>query len=109
MGHHEEYPSGHSPPTTTLPSKFLRHPMNLSSPTSPSFPYRTLATVEHFSLSILFTAGIHIPPVLLHNHGHPKVRPNPLNLPSTGDPFAGASSSSSCPLFSPTRDLIALI
>jgi hypothetical protein len=84
--HRGEYSSGHSPPTTT-PGKLPRHPMNLSSPTSPSFPYRNLATIEHFSPPILFTAEIHFPPVLLHNQGYPKVCPDPLNLPNAGDPF----------------------
>jgi hypothetical protein len=83
--------------------------MNLSSPTSLSFPYRNLVTIERFSPPILFTAGIHFPPVLLHNQGYPKVCPDPLNLPNAGDPFAGTLSSSSYSLFSPTRDLIASI
>jgi hypothetical protein len=83
--------------------------MNLSSPTSPSFPYRNLITVEHFSSPTLFTTGIHFPPVLLHNQSYPKVCPDPLNLRNAGDPFAEISSLSSCSLFSPTRDLIALI
>jgi hypothetical protein len=91
------------------PSKLLRHPLNLSSPISPSFPYRNLVTIEHFSSPILFTAGIHFPPVLLHNQSYPKVCSDPLNLPNAGDPFAGTSSLSSYPLFSPTRDLIASI
>jgi hypothetical protein len=78
------------------PDKLLRHPRNL-------------ATVEHFSSPILFIAGIHFPPVILHNQGYPKVCPDPLNLPNAGDPFAGISSLSSCSLFSPTRDLIASI
>jgi hypothetical protein len=95
IGHREEYPSGHTPPTTTLPGKLLHHPRNL-------------VTVEHFSPLILFTAGIHFPPVLLHNQSYPKVCSGPLNLPNTGDPFAGTSLSSYS-LFSPTRDLIALI
>jgi hypothetical protein len=107
-GHHEKYPSGHPPPTT-IPDKLLRHPMNLSRPTSLSFPYRNLVTVEHFSPTILFSAEIHFPPVLLHNQSYPKVCPDPLNLSNAGDPFAGTSSSSSCPLFSPTRDLIVSI
>jgi hypothetical protein len=85
-GHREEYPSGHPPPTT-IPDKLLRHPMNLSSPTSLSFPYRNLVTIERFSPPILFTAGIHFPPVLLHNQGYPKVCPDPLNLPNAGDPL----------------------
>jgi hypothetical protein len=38
-----------------------------------------------------------------------KVCPDPLNLPNTGDSFAGISSLSSCYLFSPTKDLIASI
>jgi hypothetical protein len=78
------------------PGKLLRHPRNLF-------------TVELFSSLTLFTTGIYFPPVLLHNQGYPKVCPDPLNLPNTGDPFAGTSSISSYPLFSLTRDLIALI
>jgi hypothetical protein len=83
--------------------------MNLSSPTSPSFPHQNLVTVEHFSSPILFTTGIHFPPVLPHNQSYPKVCPDPLNLPNAGDSFAGTSSLSSYSLFSPTRDLIASI
>jgi hypothetical protein len=79
-GHREEYPSGHSPPNT-IPWQ-----------TSSSFPHRNLATVEHFSSPILFTMGIYFPPVLLHNQGYLKVCPDPLNLPNTGDSFAGTSS-----------------
>jgi hypothetical protein len=94
--HHGDYSFGHLPPVATLPGKLLRHPQNL-------------VTVEHFSSSILFTAGIHFPPVLLHNQGYPKVCPYLLNPPSTGNPFAGTPSLSSCSLFSLTRDLIALI
>jgi hypothetical protein len=67
------YPSGHSPPTT-IPGKLFRHPRNL-------------VTVEHFSPSILFTAEIHFPLVLLHNQVYLKVCPDPLNLPSTGKPL----------------------
>jgi hypothetical protein len=78
------------------PTRLLRHPRNL-------------VTVEHFSSSILFIAGIHFPLVLLHDQGYPKVCPDSLNLPNAGDSFAGTSSLSSCSLFSPTRDLIALI
>jgi hypothetical protein len=55
-----------------FPSKLLRHPQNL-------------ATVELFSSPILFIAGIHFLPVLLHNQSYPKVCPDPLNLPNTGD------------------------
>jgi hypothetical protein len=84
--HRRDYPSGHSPFTTT-PGKLLRYPLNLFSPTSPSFPHRNLATVELFSSPILFTAGIHFPPVLLHNQGYPKVCPDPLNLLNAGDPL----------------------
>jgi hypothetical protein len=91
------------------PGKLLRHPMNLSNPTSPSFLYRNLVTIELFSSPILFATGIYFPPVFLHNQGYPKVFPNPLNLPSTGNPFARTSSSSFYSLFSPTRDLIASI
>jgi hypothetical protein len=97
MDHHEKYLSGYPPPITI--------PWQASS----SFPYRNLITVEHFSSPILFIAAIHFPPVLLHNQGYPKVCPDPLNLPNAGDPFAGTSSLSSYSLFSPTRDLIALI
>jgi hypothetical protein len=78
------------------PGKLLRHPRNL-------------VTVELFSSLILFTTGIHFPPILLHNQGYPKVCPDPLNLPNAGDSFARTSSISSYSLFSPTRDLIALI
>jgi hypothetical protein len=56
------------------PGELLRHPWNL-------------VTVEHFSSSILFTAEIHFPPVLLHNQVYLKVCPDPLNLPSTGKPL----------------------
>jgi hypothetical protein len=94
--HHGDYPFGHPPPTATLPGKLLRHPRNL-------------VTVEHFSSPILFATGTHFPLVLLHNQGYPKVCPESLNLPNAGDPFAGTSSLSSYSLFSPTRDLIALI
>jgi hypothetical protein len=92
--------AGNIPPAILCPlqspGKLLRHPRNL-------------VTVEHFSSPILFIAGIHFLPVLLNNQGYPKVCPDPLNLPNTGDPFAGTSSFSSYSLFSPTRDLIALI
>jgi hypothetical protein len=54
------------------PSKLLRHPRNL-------------ATIEHFSPPILFTARIHFPPILIHNQGYPKVCPDPLNLSSADD------------------------
>jgi hypothetical protein len=56
------------------PGKLLRHPRNL-------------ATVEHFSSPILFIAGIHFPPDLLHNQGYPQVCPDSLNLPNAGDSF----------------------
>jgi hypothetical protein len=98
-----------STPYNFSPGKLLRYSLNLFSPTSPSVPHRNLITVELFSLPILFTAGIHFPPVLIHNQGYPKVCPDPLNLPSTGDPFAGTSLFSSYSLFSLTRDLIASI
>jgi hypothetical protein len=52
------YPFDHPPPTT-IPGKLLHHPRNL-------------ATVEQFSPSILFTVGIHFPPILLHNQGYPR-------------------------------------
>jgi energy-converting hydrogenase Eha subunit F len=78
------------------PGKLFHHPRNL-------------VTVELFSSPILFIAGIHFPSVLLHNQGYPKVYPDSLNLPISGDPFAGTSLLSSYSLFSPTRDLIALI
>jgi hypothetical protein len=94
--HSKEYLSGHSSPTATLPGKLLRHPRNL-------------ITVEHFSSPTLFATGIHFSLIFLHNQGYPKVCPDSLNLSNAGDPFAGTSLSSSCSLFSPTRDLIALI
>jgi hypothetical protein len=94
-GYREEYPSGHSSPTT-IPSKLLRYPRNL-------------VTVKYLSSPILFIAGIRFPPVLLHNQGYPKVCPDSLNLSNAGDPFAGILLLSSYSLFSPTRDLIALI
>jgi hypothetical protein len=62
-----------------FPNKLLRHPRNL-------------VTIELFSLLILFVAGIHFLPVLLHNQGYPKVCTDSLNLPNTGDSFAGTSS-----------------
>jgi hypothetical protein len=93
--HREEYSSGHSPPTT-ISGKLLRHPRNHD-------------IVEHISSSILFIAGIHFPPILLHDQSYPKVCPDSLNLLNAGDSFAGISSLSSCSLFFPTRDLIALI
>jgi hypothetical protein len=64
----------HLPPTATLPGKLLRHPRNL-------------VTVEHFLSLILFATGVHFPSVLLYNQGYPKVCPDSLNLPNTGDPF----------------------
>jgi hypothetical protein len=56
------------------PGKLFRHPWNL-------------ATVELFLSPILFIAGIHFSPILLHNQGYPKVCPDSLNLPNAGDPF----------------------
>jgi hypothetical protein len=35
----------------------------------------------------LFAVGNHPPPVSLPNQGHPKVRHDPLNLPSAGNPL----------------------
>jgi hypothetical protein len=93
--HRGDYLFGHSLPTT-IPGKLLRHPRNRD-------------IVEHFSSSILFIAGIHFPPILLHDQSYPKVCPDSLNLLNAGDSFAGISSLSSCSLFFPTRDLIALI
>jgi hypothetical protein len=95
MDHREEYLSGYSSPTA-IPDRLLRHPRNL-------------VTVELILSPILFTTGIHFPPVILHNQGYPKVCPDPLNLSIDSDSFAGISSLSSCYLFSPTRDLITLI
>jgi hypothetical protein len=57
-----------------FPGKLLGHPQNL-------------VTVELFSSPILFATEIHIPPVLLHNQSYPKVCPDSLNLPDTGDLF----------------------
>jgi hypothetical protein len=73
--HRGDYPSGHPPPTTI--------PWQASS----SFPYRNLITVELFSSPILFIAGIHFPPILLHNQGYLKVCNDPLNLSSASDPL----------------------
>jgi hypothetical protein len=92
--HRGDYLFGHSLPTT-IPGKLLRHPRNL-------------ITVKYFSSSILFATGVHFSPVLLHNQGYPKVCPDSLNLLNAGDYFAGISPLSSCSLFSPTRDLIAM-
>jgi hypothetical protein len=93
--HREDYFFGHSL-TTTIPGEFLHHSWNP-------------VIVELFSSSILFTAGIYFPRVLLHNQGYPKVCPDSLNLLNAGDSFAGISSLTSCYLFSPTRDLITLV
>jgi hypothetical protein len=90
--HHGDYSFGHLPPTATLPGKLLHHPRNL-------------ITVEYFSSPVLFTMGLHLPPVLLHNQGYPKVCPDPLNLPNAGDSFAEISSLSSCSLFFPDQGL----
>jgi hypothetical protein len=60
------------------------------------------------SSPILFTAGIYFPRILLHNQGYPKVCPDSLNLLNAGDSFTGISPLTSCYLFSPTRDLIAM-
>jgi hypothetical protein len=79
----------------TLPDKLLRQP-------------RSLVIVELFSSPILFAAGIHFSPVLLHNQGYTKVCPNPMNLSNAGDSFAGMSPLTSYYLFSRTRDLIAM-
>jgi hypothetical protein len=46
-----------------------------------------LVTVEFFSSLILFATGVHFLPVILYDQGYPKVCPNSLNLPNTGDPF----------------------
>jgi hypothetical protein len=94
--HHEDYSFGHLPPTATLPGKLLRQPRNL-------------VIIELILSPILFVAGIHFPRVLLHNQGYPKVCPDSLNLSNAGDSFTGISSLSSYYLFSPTRDLIALV
>jgi hypothetical protein len=66
---------------------------------------RNLVTIVHFSSPILFTTGIHFPPVLLHNQGYPKVCPDSLNLPNAGDSFAGISLLPSCSLFFPDQGL----
>jgi hypothetical protein len=90
--HREGNLFGHLPPTATLPGKLLRHPRNL-------------AIVELFSSPIWFIVRIYFPLVHLHNQGYPKVCPDPLNLPNTGDPFARTSSLSSCSLFFPDQGL----
>jgi hypothetical protein len=88
--------SGYLPPTTNIPDKLLRQPRNL-------------VIVELILSLILFIMEIHFPRVLLQNQGYPKVYPDSLNLLNTGDSFAGISSLTSYYLFSPTRDLIALV
>jgi hypothetical protein len=94
--HREENLSGHLP-STAIPWQAS------SSPTEPRHRQALLIAdpVRH--------GKIHFPPVLFHNQGYPKVCPDSLNLPNAGDSLAGISLLSSCSLFSPTRDLIALI
>jgi hypothetical protein len=88
-------------------SPIILHPLQIpwqasSSSTEPRH-HRVLLTADPIHRgNSLFT-------VLLHNQGYPKVCPDPLNLSTAGDPFAGTSSLSFCSLFSPTRDLIASI
>jgi hypothetical protein len=53
--------------------------------------------------------GSSLSSILLHNQDYPKVCPDSLNPLNAGNSFAGISSLSSCYLFSPTRDLIALV
>jgi hypothetical protein len=76
----------HLPPTATLPGKLLRHPRNL-------------VTIELFSSPILFIAGIHFPPILLHNQG----LPDPLNLPNAATPLPEYHHYLPVLCFSPTR------
>jgi hypothetical protein len=94
--HHGDYSFSHLPPTATLPGKLLRH-------------QRNLVIVELFSSPILFATGIHFSPILFHNQGYPKVCPDSLNLLNAGDSFIGISSLPFHSLFSPTRNLIALV
>jgi hypothetical protein len=67
-----------------------------------------LVIVEIILSPILFITEIHFPHVLLHNHGYPKVCPNPLNLLNAGNSFAEISPLTSCYQFSRTRDLVAM-
>jgi hypothetical protein len=76
-------------------SFFVTH--GISSPSSSS--YRRSCSPREFTFHSFF----------LYNQSYPKVCPDSLNLPNAGNFFAGTSSLSSCSLFSPTRDLIALI
>jgi hypothetical protein len=92
----ETTPSAIFHPRQPFPGELLHHPRNL-------------VTVKYFSPPILFTTGIHFPPILFHNQSYPKVCSNSLNFPNAGDSFAGISSLSSCSLFSPTKDLFAVI
>jgi hypothetical protein len=94
-GYREEYPPVIFHPLQ-FPDKLLHYPQNL-------------VTVKLFSSPILFATEIHFPLILLHDQGYPKVCPDSLNLPNAGNSFTGISSLPSYSLFSPTRDLIALI
>jgi hypothetical protein len=94
------------------PGKLSRHPLNLSSPTSPPFPHRNFAAVDLLLRPILLAAGSHPPPILLPNQGYPKVRHDPLDLPSTftlaaGDPLRRNAAAFFLSSISSTRDLIA--
>jgi hypothetical protein len=88
--------TGHLPPTATLPGKLLCHPQDL------------IIVELILSSSILFTAGIYFPHILLHNPGYPKVCPDSLNLLNTGDSFTEVSSLFFLLSVFPTKDLIAM-
>jgi hypothetical protein len=90
-GYHEEYPPAIFTHCNSLANFFITH--GTSSPSSSS--HRQFCSSQEFTFHLFFFTT--------------KVCPDPLNLPNAGDPFAGTSSSSSYSLFSPTRDLIALI
>jgi hypothetical protein len=74
---------------------FINHGIS----SSPSSSYHRFCSSREFTFR----------PFFLHIRNYPKVCPDSLNPSNTGDSFAGISSLSSCYLFSPTRDLIALI
>jgi hypothetical protein len=70
------------------------------------------STESHHRRAFLFAdpiaTGLHFPSVLLYNQGYPKVCPDSLNLPNTGNSFTGISSLPFHSLFSRTKDLIAM-
>jgi hypothetical protein len=88
--HRGDYLFGHSLPTA-IPGKLLWH-------------LWSLVIVEFFFSPILSPRNFTFRPFFSIT----KVCPVSLNLLNTGDSFAGISSLSSCYLFSPTSDLIAM-